>query len=222
VGSTSVTFPNAVELLDHWVWRPEWTQNRTCLYWYLTFREDEIRSAVGEAALRAVRRTSWLDAVPPQWCHVTVADVGFTDDLRPTDVERVTAAVAEALADEDHLRLTLGPLRTFRTALVLETRPLGRLRAVRSEVRRATSAVLGQRHADFHRKLFWPHVSLGYVNRPVDPETAARFRESMPAVEARIDVNALTLAAVTRIGRGYQWQVEGQVDLLGDAARSSR
>ena len=222
MGSTSLASPNATELLDHWVWRPEWTQNRTCLYWYLTFREDEIVSAVGGPALRAVRRTDWLDAVPPRWCHVTVADVAFTDDLRPADIEQVTVAVAQALADEDHLRLTLGPLQTFRTAVVLETHPLGRLRAVKAEVRRATSAVLGQRHTDFHRTLFWPHVSLGYVNRPVDAETAATFRASMPPVEARIDVNALTLAAVTRIGRGYKWQVEAQVDLLGDTARSSR
>jgi 2'-5' RNA ligase len=222
MGSTSLTFPNATELLDHWVWRPEWTQSRTCLYWYLTFGEDEIVSAVGEPALRAVRRTDWLDAVPPRWCHVTVADAAFTDDLRPADLEEVTVAVARALADEDHLRLTLGPLRTFRTAVVLETRPLGRLRAVKAEVRSATSAVLGQRHADFHRTLFWPHVSLGYVNRSVDADTAAEFRASVPPVEARIDVNALTLAAVTRIGRGYQWQVEAQVDLLGDTARSSR
>lgn len=222
MGSPSRSFPNAAELVDHWDWRPEWTLNRTCLYWYLTFREDEILSAVGDAALGAVRGTDWLDAVPPRWCHVTVADVAFTENLRPGDVERVTVAVAQALANENHLRLTLGPVLTFRTAVVLETRPLSRLRAVKAEVRRATSAVLGQRHTDFHRSLFWPHVSLGYVNRSVDAETATRFRMAMPDVEARIDVNALTLASVTRIGRGYEWEVQAQVELLGDTAHSSR
>jgi len=222
MASTSVSFPTAAELRDHWVWRPEWTEHRTCLYWYLTFREDEIVAAIGDEALQAVGRTSWMDAVPPRWGHVTVADVAFTDELGSGDVERVTNAVADALADEDHLRLSLGPVRAFRTAVVLETWPLVRLRSVQGEVRRATSAALGDRYLDFHGKLYWPHLSLGYVNRTVDAATAETFLESMPAVEARIDVNALTLAAVTRIGRGYRWQVEAQVELLGDTARSSR
>jgi len=207
---------------NHWVWRPEWTPERTCLYWYLTFPEEQITEAIGPAALRLARRTGWLDAVPARWCHATVADVGFTDELDRSDVEQVTAAVAEALAGENHLRLNLGPVLAFRTAVVLGTGPLERLRAVKAEVRRATSAVLGPRHADFHRKLYWPHVSLGYVNAHVDADTVTRFLADVPTVSARVDVGALTLAAVTRRNRGYQWEVEAQVDLLGDSVRSSR
>jgi 2'-5' RNA ligase len=221
VGSTSLIAPTAAELHDHWLWRPEWTPDRTCLYWYLTFDPDEIARAVGDAALESAHRTSWLDAVPPQWCHVTVADVGFTDELEQSDVEDVTAAVAEAVSGEEGLRLTLGPVQTYRSALVLAAGPLEGLRAVKDKVRRATSATLGPRHTDFHRQLFWPHLSLGYVNRAVDARTAADLARSVPPVAARVDVHAVTLAAVSRRDHRYQWQVQAQVDLLGGASRAT-
>jgi hypothetical protein len=202
---------------DHWVWRPEWTPDRTCLYWYLTFRGEDIARLVGEAALEAVRRTSWLDAIPPQWCHVTLTDIGFADELHPTDVRRVTEAVAEAVAGQERLPLSLGPVQAFPSAIVLAAGPLGRLRPVREAVRGATSAVLGDRHTNVHGNLFWPHVSLGYSNRTVGAAGVARLLRRLGAVDGRLDVDALTLAAVTRRDRHYQWQVTAQVPLAGAA-----
>lgn len=205
----------SAELRDHWVWRPEWTVERTCLYWYHTFRRGQLVDALGKDLLRCVARTDWLDAVPPEWCHVTVSDVGFTDELSRSDVERVTSAVADAVAVEDHIRLTLGPVQTFASAVVLAVGPLDRLRAVKATVLRTTSAVLGPRHADVHR-LYWPHASLGYVNRPVDADTATHFRDALPPAAGRLDVEALTLAAVTRRNRRYEWEVQAQVHLPAD------
>jgi 2'-5' RNA ligase len=205
----------AQEMRDHWVWRPEWTPDRTCLYWYLTFRDDEITAAVAEPALEEVRRTAWLDAIPPRWCHVTLSDIGFADELAASEVRRVRDAVARAVSGEHRLPLVLGPVQSYRSALVLATGPLSRLRGIRSAVRRATADVLGDRHADVHGQLFWPHVSLGYVNRSVDAGTVDRFLRSLPDVDARIDVGALTLAAVTRRDRYYRWEVRARVDLAG-------
>jgi 2'-5' RNA ligase len=222
VASTSSLAATSTELRDHWVWRPEWTPERTCLYWYLTFGEDQVAAALGHDLLGAVRRAEWLDAVPHRWCHVTVADIGFADELSRADVDHVTAAVARAVSGEDRLRLTLGPVQTFPSALVLAVGPLERLRAIKARVRRTTSAVLGARHTDVHRRLFWPHVSLGYVNRRVDADTATRFVSALPAAAARLEVDTLTLAAVTRRDHRYQWQVQARVDLAGDVARAPR
>jgi 2'-5' RNA ligase len=205
----------AREMCDHWVWRPEWTPDRTCLYWYLTFPGDEITSAVGERALEEIRRTTWLDAIPPRWCHVTLTDIGFADELEVAEVRRVRDAVARSVSGQHRLPLMLGPAQAFRSALVLAAGPLATLRGLRSAVRRATSDVLGDRHADVHGPLFWPHVSLGYVNRSVDTATVEGLLESLPDVDARVDVDALTLAAVTRRDRHYQWEVRAQVQLAG-------
>lgn len=219
MASTSMLAVTGTRPRDHWLWRPEWTPDRTCLYWYLTFHRDDVAAAVESSALRLVRETDWLDAVPLEWCHVTVTDVGFTDELQPTDADNVTAAVSRALADEGCLRLTFGPEPTLNSAVALPAGPLDPLRTLRTGVRRATSVTLGARHADFHRHLYWPHLSLGYVNRSVDPEVASRFMASLPTSTTHLDVHALTLAAVTRRDHHYQWQVWDQVDLVGDPVR---
>ena len=82
--------------------------------------------------------------------------------------------------------------------------------------------MLGPRHTDVHRNLFWPHLSLGYVNEPVEAPVAAALLEDLPPVSAGIDVDALTLAAVTRRDGQYQWEVQAQVELLGDAVHARR
>jgi hypothetical protein len=215
MASTSVLAVTAASPRDHWAWRPEWTPDRTCLYWYLTFRREDIGAAIDESMLQLVRDTAWLDAVPLEWCHVTVADVGFTDELEPSDVGTVTDAVSGELRDEERLRLALGPALTLNSAVALPVGPLDRLRALRGRVRRATAQTLGARHADVHRHLYWPHLSLGYVNREVDADAASRFLDALPPPSRQVDVDALTLAAVTRRGHRYEWQVRGQVDLVG-------
>jgi 2'-5' RNA ligase len=219
MASTSMLAATAARPSDHWVWRPEWTPDRTCLYWYLTFRRDDLAAAVDESARRLVRATDWLDAVPLDWCHVTVADVGFTDELEQSDADDVAAAVSRALEGEDRLRLSFGPALTLRSAVALPAGPLDRLRALQARVRRTTSAQLGARHADVHRHLYWPHLSLGYVNRVVDADTASRFIRALPPLGMRVDVDALTLAAVTRRDHGYQWQVQGRLALRDDRPR---
>ena len=218
MGSTSSTAATRTRLQDHWRWRPEWTPERTCLYWYLTFPPREVVDAVGREVLDRVVRTGWLDEVPPRWCHVTMTDVGFTDQIGASDVDAVRDAVAGAVADEGRLPLRLGPVRTYSSAVVLEVAPLHRLRALRSRVRGATTSTLGPRHADVHRRLFWPHVSLGYVNRDVDQDEVRRLLRQVPPVDARVRVDQLTLAAVTRHGRGYRWEVRGRVALPGGRA----
>src|SRR4051794_32201152 len=126
------------------------------------------------------------------------------------------------MTGEDRLRLTLGPVRAHASAVVLTTGPLDLLRGVKSQVRRATGWALGPRHADVHRTTYWPHLSLGYTNRAVDAETASMFLQTLPPISARVDVEALTLAAVTRRDRGYRWEVEAQVELLGNTAATRR
>jgi len=222
VSSTSLLAARASRLRDHWaVWRPEWTAERTCLYWYLTFTEDQLAQVVDEQTRAVVDRTDWLDPVPAPWNHVTVCDVGFADDLEQHDVEAVTSAVAHAMTGEERLRLDLGPMEAFASAVVLAAAPIGRLRAVRDGVRRATTAALGDRHTDVHRRLFWPHLSLGYVNREVDTESVDRFFHELPPSAhvsgtdaGRVEVDTLTLAAVTRRDRSYRWEVRAQVDLV--------
>ncbi len=211
--STRELAPRPDRLRDHWASRPEWGPERTCLYWYLTFRDDEIADAVGHDVLEVVAGAPWLDAVPPPWFHVTVADVGFTDVLEPPDADAVLAAVAEELAGQRAFRLALGPVRTFATAVVLRARPRDRLDEVKDRIRRATARTIGARHADFHHHPYRPHLTLGYANTEVPEGDLSAFRERLPAVDGHVQVDALRLVAVTRRDHGYRWDEVARVGL---------
>jgi 2'-5' RNA ligase len=205
-------WPDPGDLDDHWRWRPEWTVERPCWYWYLTFEVSVVAEAVGSPLLSAVTAVPWLDPVPVAWLHLTVCDVGFTDELDLEVAHEVTEAVATATDGLLPVQLQLGPVAAMHGAVVLAAGPLAPLRRLRRAAGSATQRVLGPRRPLFHRHEFWPHVSLGYVNRAVPRRqvaaTLARWPQPGPA---RAEVDRLTLASVTRRDRHYQWQVSAEV-----------
>jgi 2'-5' RNA ligase len=209
-------WPDPGDLGDHWGWRPEWAAERACWYWYLTFDTQTITQAVGGPLLRAVEAVPWLDPVPPAWLHLTLCDVGFADELEPEVLPEVVTAVERAVraeaADRLPMQLGLGPAAAMDDAVVLAAEPRDRLRHLRRAVGSATQRVLGPQRPLFHRHEFWPHVSLGYVNRAVPRQAVSSALAGWPqAGSARVRVDRLTLASVTRRDRHYQWQVTAEV-----------
>ena len=202
-------------LSDHWGWRPEWTPERTCLYWYLTFRETDVDAVLGPALLVA-RREPWIDTVPARWCHVTVADAGFTDELAAEQVQAVQAEVAAELTGEPALTLDVGPAFAGRTAVMAHVAPAtdrDGLAQLRDRVEAAQRRVLGADHAPADGRPYRPHTSIGYVHRTVDADDVTALMGRLPEVRGRLDVDALTLAAVTRRAHSYRWEVRDAVRL---------
>jgi 2'-5' RNA ligase len=209
---STATWPLRGRLEDHWTWRPEWATDRPCLYWYLTFNGSRLADALGPELLDGVDRTDWLDAVPPRWMHLTVCDVGFVDELGQETADAAEEAAADLVEDRAPVGLTLGPVTTLSQAVVLSAGPQRRLRDLQSRARRATERVWRARPYGAGRP-FFPHVSLGYVNRAVDRDTVAESVDTLPPVRTEVEVDRLTLAAVTRRDRHYQWHVAAEVDL---------
>lgn len=206
-------WPDPGDLDDHWRWRPEWAVDRPCWYWYLTFDAPAIARAVGAPLLSAVEAVPWLDPVPPAWMHLTLCDVGFADELDPQVVHDVVAAVEPQVAERLPMELSLRRVAAMHGAVVLPAGPLEALRRLWDAVASATQRVLGPTRPLFHRHELWPHVSLGYVNRAVGREDVASALGRWPlAAAARVAVDGLTLASVTRRDRHYQWQVTARVD----------
>lgn len=221
MSSTRVVWPSFDRLMSHWEWRPEWRPERPCLYWYLTFDTDEVCDEIDPRAVDMVRSADWLDPVPMRWVHVTLCDVGFVDELSPSVVDRVVGSVEKQVEDRRPLELVLGPVAAMRRAVVLRAGPLEPLREVQSAVRSATESGLGGRQL-VHRHQFWPHLSLGYVNRDVSERDVQRLLCRMPDVAATLVVPRLSLASVTRKDRHYQWTVEAEVPLRTGATSVSR
>jgi 2'-5' RNA ligase len=200
-------------LEDHRRWRPEWSGERQCLYWYLAFDEDRLATALGRPLLDAVAEVDWLDPVPPRWMHLSLCEVGYVDELSDDAAARVSAEALRTFEDSPPLRLRLGPLATHGSALALNAGPSPVLADLRERARRAVEAAVGPVRERVDAEPFDPHVTVGYVNRDVDLPVVESTVRALPPVRTDVDVDRLTLATVTRRDKHYQWQVDAEVDL---------
>jgi 2'-5' RNA ligase len=200
------------ELRDHWQWRPEWAIDRPCLLWYLTFENQPRLWQLAEELQGPVRNARTVDPVPPAWLHLTLEDVAFVDELAPGQVDEIVALAASAIAGWSAPALTLGPVLAMGSALVLEARPRRELSDLRDRLRACTALAVGPervRGPDHFR----PHVSFGYVNGPCRAEAVLEPLEDWAAEQVVVPVPQLTLAAVTRRNRHYQWTARATLDL---------
>lgn len=200
-------------LEDHWRWRPEWATDRPCLWWYLTFEgQPELRS-LSERVRPFLDGMSSVDTVPPQWLHLTVQDVGYVDEVPPDDIESMVDLATEAVGDLQSRPLTLGPVMPMRSAVVLSVHPADHLRGVRGRLRKEMAAVgMVVPGPD----LFRPHVSLAYLNRDCDARAVMDRLRPVRSLTTTIHGPRLTLAAVTRQDRHYQWTARAELPLARD------
>jgi hypothetical protein len=82
-------------ITDHWWWRP----GRRRYAWHVTFADIP---SVGRLAARARARARLaglpgLDLVPARWLHLTMQDVGFTDEVPDADLAAIVAAARRYL-----------------------------------------------------------------------------------------------------------------------------
>lgn len=209
---TASSWPRVEAVRRHWAhWRPEWRHDRPCWYWYLTFQADAVAGALGQDVLRAVQTVRWLDPVPLEWTHMTLCDLGFLDRVPPPVVERAIREVDHRLATFEVPELDLGPVMFMDSALVLAAEPMHDLRSLQQAVRSATEVALGPGQEIVHRHEFWPHVSLGYVNRRVPVHEVRALTQELRVRHASLPVSRLVLAAVTRLRQHYQWSIHATI-----------
>jgi len=186
-------------------------------WWYLTFDDHPALQAAIPRIQRALELSEAVDLVPPEWLHLTLQEVGFVDAVPQAHVGAVCEA-ARHLSGLGPLELSLGPLETMHSAVVLEAGPADDLSRLRTELHRATTAVMGPSvPAHPTGGEFRPHVTLGYLNRDCEarevlPDEARSLVEPIP----RVPVRHVTLVAVSRSVGGYRWEPQGKVALVSD------
>ena len=204
------------EFSDHWQWRPEWTVDRPCLLWYLTFENQPRLWQLAERLQRRLDGVSSVDPVPPPWLHLTVEDVAFVDEIAPRQVEDLVEAAASALVGWSAPPLVLGPVAAMSSALVLEAAPRQDLHDLRDRLRACTSVAVGPDNVRGPRH-FAPHVSFAYVNARCDPHHVLEPIGDLGEERVVVSVPRLTLAAVTRRNRHYQWIARAALELQAGA-----
>ena len=204
--------PVATSLVDHWGWRPDWQVERPCLMWYLTFEDQPELADLALRSHERLRPLDTVDLIPVPWLHLTLDEVGFVDAVGPEDVDRVVESVRAVIADWRSGPIHLGPVTTMEDAVVLAATSAADLDELCGRLRTATTAVLA-RDPGYEPIPFWGHVSLAYTNQPCDAASVLAPLTALAGETLTVSVPRLTLAAVTRRDRHYQWSVRASLPL---------
>ncbi len=188
-------------LLAHHNWRTEWTAERPCLYWYLTFEDQTELTSLFQHVEDDLRRLESVDVVPPSWLHMTLQEIGFVDEVSASQMDDLVAE-ATSVAGLLPLRLDLGPITTMTDAVVLRTHPSNELMALQSAL---VAGLESSRGTPPEAEPFWPHVTLAYTNRDCHRADVMDALADVADHATSVTVPRLTLAAVTRHPGHYRW-----------------
>ena len=201
-------------LPGHWRWRPDWTEGRGCLWWYLTFEDQSELHAAVQQTNRHLSGLTALDLVPSRWLHLTLREIGYVDELPAAAAANALAEARRSLSSIEHFKLYVGPLAVLPGALVLRVSPeqaVHRLRARLPGNLPALEARDGLPAPDAGP----PHVSIGYLRSDIAADTLPTPTPSTPTVSVK--VCHVTLAEVTRRNWRYEWSPRGLVSLTPGA-----
>jgi 2'-5' RNA ligase len=197
---------------SHWWWRPGWHAGRRFYTWHATFSGEPVMQRINDDFAPVVANLP-LDPVPPRWMHLTMQGVGFTDDVSAVDLNRIVAAVREHAQAVESILLTLGPPQLDPEALILPARPTAQLEAARAAVRAGISDVWGSAETPEPPDGFRPHVTIAYSNSEGPAEPLITALRGHPGSAYDVALGSVSLIALNRDQRMYQWDEIATVQL---------
>lgn len=203
------SLPETGQLLAHRNWRTDWTADRTCLLWYLTFEDQPELMSLFHEVEDDLRRVDSVDVVPPSWLHLTLLEVGYADEVSASEMDDLVAAT-EASTSMFPLRLDIGPVSTMTDAVVLQVRASEEVVALQSSL---AEGLRSSRATVPEPEDFWPHVSLAYTNRDCRRDDVMDPLSDIAERTVSVTVPRVTLAAVTRLRDHYRWSAVAALPL---------
>ncbi len=190
---------------DHWWWRPGWRVGRSFYTWHITFAQQSAATQLAADYATVLDQLPQLDPVPPQWLHLTMQGIGFTDEVARAEVDRIVDAARRHCAQLEPFTVTIGPAHVDPESLHLPVRPAPPLAALRHTIRAALSEVWSTDRVPEQAGGYRPHVSLGYSNSrgPAEPIADALARHGEHTTE--ITVSTVSLIDLNRDHKAYEW-----------------
>ncbi len=211
-----------MRMRDHWWWRPGWHVGRRAYTFHITFDDDSAVDGIADLRRltseyqRALAMLPGLDMVPLRWLHLTMQNVGFTDQVSEADAQAVLAAARDRCSELAPFGLGLGQAEVRGEAVALRPFPAERVCQVRDAVRAAIRLVRDVvPEAPEHARGFDPHVSIAYSNADAPSEPVADAIERVASDAAAVTVRAAKLIVLDRDERVYRWTTFGDVALGG-------
>jgi 2'-5' RNA ligase len=190
-------------LTDHWWWRPGWRPGRRMYAWHVTFAGLPAVHRLAAQAQGRLTAPAGLDLVPARWLHLTMQDVGFTDEVPGADLAAIAAAARRHLAGIPPCRVRIGPAHVAAEGILLNVAPADGLTRVRDGLRTAIAEIRSA--AAVRGPAEWmPHISVAYsrVTGPADP-----YVQALSGHNATVDVviPAVRLIVLGRDRHRYEW-----------------
>ncbi|QNE19078.1 2'-5' RNA ligase family protein [Kribbella qitaiheensis] len=192
------------EVRDHWYLRPGWRVGRSFYTWHLTFADSPSVADLADSYADVVARMPGLTPVTPQWLHLTMQGVGFTDRVPDADLTEIIEATKSRLSRVSPFEVTIGPAVLDAESLQLPVAPVAPLQNLRDHLRAAIGDAWGP-DAIPELPHLTPHISLGYWNRPAPAAPLATLLSTSPTHTATTPITAISLIALTRTTHLYTW-----------------
>lgn len=190
---------------DHWWWRPGWRVGRSFYTWHITFADQPAVHQLADHYARVLEGLPALDPVPPQWLHLTMQGLGFTDEVSRDDVEQIVHAARVKCAPLAPFTITLGPARVNPEAIMLPFAPAEPVARLRGTLRDAIAQVWGGAAVPESAEDFRPHVSLAYSNAAGPADAFAERLAAYSPSSADVTVDHVSLIDLNRDQKAYEW-----------------
>jgi 2'-5' RNA ligase len=171
--------------------------------WHVTFAGLPGVQALAARAQQRLAGVGGLDPVPARWLHLTMQNVGFTDEVPAAGVAAMVAAARRHLASTPPPRVRIGPARAASEGVLLGVTPVAGLTRVRDGLRAAIADTWSP-EAVAEPAEWWPHISVAYSNTtgPVSVIEAALAGDD--ATSGAV-IRVVRLIVLGRDQHLYQW-----------------
>jgi 2'-5' RNA ligase len=220
--SEAIETPLPVSVRNHWWWRPGWREGRHIYACHLTLDDQpQLRELVAYYQ-QALTGMTGIDLIPPQWLHLTMQGIGFTDEIGADELVALDQALTAELGTIDPPTVEFRYLTVYPEAIYLKAHPAEALYPLRSKMHAAVSSVLGP--ARFTEPApecakFIPHVSIGYINRDDEAEPIAAALDSLTTRPVKVTFAKADLLEFHRDRRMYEWTSTGPIPFGSRAMR---
>jgi 2'-5' RNA ligase len=149
-----------------------------------------------------------IDLIPPQWLHLTMQGIGFTDEIDADELAALDHALAAELATIEPPTVDFRYLTIHPEAVYLKAHPAAVLYPLRLKMHEAVLSALGpERFTEPtpDRAKFLPHVSIGYINRDGETEPIAAVLSRLTPKTVETTFTRANLLEFHRDNRMYEW-----------------
>lgn len=206
--SDVIETPLPAGLRNHWWWRPGWTTDRHYYACHLTLDDQpQLRELVARYQ-QPIANLPGLDLIPPEWLHITMQGIGFTDEIGITELGRLTEAVTQELKKIDPPTVSFRYLTVHPEAIYLRAHPADGLYPLLTRMHRAVIDVIGANDSAGDMpapEQFNPHVSLAYVNADGQVQPIADALQAVTTTTVAATFRKASLLEFHRDHRMYEW-----------------